>query len=128
MRNFSNFLRNHFDPNLTLMLKKEVITHHTKWTEELHLPSITCYSMNFCDTVLTSKAHGIQEVSGSIPLISTKNTAFHFEMRCFSNFLTIFVILGQQKSQQDQPFLSSDRRKDGSDGLHSGIPSIFWSF
>ena len=66
------------------------------------------------------KVDGIQEVSGSIPLIPTKNTAFHFEMRCFSKFLTIFVILGQQKSQQDQPFLSSDRRKDGSDGLHSG--------
>ena len=49
-----------------------------------------------------------------------KNTAFHLEMRCFSNFLTIFVILGQQKSQQDQPFSPSNRRKDGFDGLHSG--------
>ena len=31
--------------------------------------------------------HGIQEVSGSILLIFTKNTAFHFEIWCFSNFL-----------------------------------------
>ena len=31
--------------------------------------------------------NGIQEISGSIPLISTKNTVFQKEMRCFSNFL-----------------------------------------
>lgn len=63
--------------------------------------------------------HGIQEVNGSIPLILTKITAFRFEIWCFSNFLSFFVFRGQQKSQQDQPFLSSDRRKYGSDGLHS---------
>ena len=34
---------------------------------------------------LGERLNGIQEVSGSIPLISTKNTAFHFEMRCFSD-------------------------------------------
>ena len=64
-----DFLRNHFDPNLTLMLKKEVITHHTKWTEELYLPSNMCYSMNFCDIILTSKAHGIYKLCGLILLI-----------------------------------------------------------
>ena len=46
---------------------------------------------------LGERLNGIQEVSGSIPLISTRNTAFHYEMRCFSNFLAFFVFLGQQK-------------------------------
>ena len=67
-----DFLRNHFDPNLTQTLQKEVVTHHIKWTKELLLPSILCYSMNFYDTSLTSKAHGIQEVRGLILLIYAK--------------------------------------------------------
>ena len=33
------------------------------------------------------RLNGIQEVSGSIPLISTKNTDFYRKSRCFSNFL-----------------------------------------
>ena len=36
---------------------------------------------------LGERLNGIQEVSGSIPLISTKNTDFYHKSRCFSNFL-----------------------------------------
>ena len=41
---------------------------------------------------LGERLNGIQEVSGSIPLISTKNTVFHHEIRCFSNFCAGFVV------------------------------------
>ena len=36
------------------------------------------------------RLNGIQEVSGSIPLISTKKTDFHLESRSFFNFLSFY--------------------------------------
>ena len=36
--------------------------------------------------------HGIQEVSGSIPLISTKNHRFHLESMVFLYFSACFVL------------------------------------
>ena len=35
--------------------------------------------------------NGIQEVSGSIPLISTKKRLISYEIRCFCNFFGTFI-------------------------------------
>ena len=42
--------------------------------------------------------NGIQEVSGSIPLISTKKHLISYEIRCFCNFFAHFLpIFGKSK-------------------------------
>ena len=40
----------------------------------------------------TFSLYGIQEVSGSIPLISTKNTVFSTKYGVFSNFFALFML------------------------------------
>ena len=60
---------------------------------------------------LGERLNGIQEVSGSIPLISTKNTDFCYESRCFSNFLKIFVLVGQHKGSISGLFAVERRSK-----------------
>ena len=40
-----------------------------------------------------------------------QNTAFLIEMRCFSNFLTYFVFLGQQLGQQILPYYAVVSRR-----------------
>ena len=51
-----------------------------------------CYFINFYAAVSTSKAHGIQEVSGSIPLISTKRPDFERNRVFFFMFYVFFGV------------------------------------
>ena len=45
---------------------------------------------------------------------------FYLESVFFSNFFRFSVLLGQRKSQQNQPFLPFVPSKGGQNGLHSG--------
>ena len=49
-----------------------------------------------------------------------KKHRFYLESVLFSNFFRFSVLLGQRKSQQNQPFLPFVPSKGGRNGLHSG--------
>ena len=49
-----------------------------------------------------------------------KKHRFYIESVLFSNFFRFSVLLGQRKSQQNQPFLPFVPSKGGQNGLHSG--------
>ena len=49
-----------------------------------------------------------------------KKHRFYLESVLFSNFFRFSVLLGQRKSQQNQPFLPFVPSKGGQNGLHSG--------
>ena len=58
---------------------------------------------------LGERLNGIQEVSGSIPLISTKKHSISFEIECFSILFSLFCAghfhLGQQMDNRPSQFL-----------------------